>query len=78
MNSLSKRQNQILSILAEEGEATVEQLMRRFQVSDMTIRRDLVSLEGEGKIERTWGGARIARRHALEFSFLSKSWACIT
>ncbi len=39
------------------GEATVQQLSKMYDVSDMTIRRDLLKMEQAGLIKRTYGGA---------------------
>jgi DeoR family transcriptional regulator of aga operon len=51
-----RRQN-ILAILAKNGAATVRDLAERFDVSLVTIRRDLERLEGDGLIMKTHGGA---------------------
>ncbi|MFV0245069.1 MAG: DeoR/GlpR family DNA-binding transcription regulator [Qingshengfaniella sp.] len=47
----------ILGRLNEGGSVTVAELAREFGVSDMTVRRDLAELEGEGRLERVHGGA---------------------
>ncbi|MBQ3588965.1 MAG: DeoR/GlpR transcriptional regulator [Clostridia bacterium] len=51
------RENGILEYLAENRQASVEELCAKFFVSAPTIRRDLKALEREGKIIRTHGGA---------------------
>lgn len=51
-----RRQN-ILAILGEKGAVTVRDLAERFDVSSVTIRRDLERLEGDGLIIKTHGGA---------------------
>ena len=51
------RQREIVSLLEEEGSIFVSELSKRFNVAEMTIRRDLISLEKQGLIERTYGGA---------------------
>ena len=51
------RRQQIYELLQKSGEVQTTELCRVFQVSDMTIRRDLQSLEQERKIIRTHGGA---------------------
>ena len=52
-----QRQQQILSQLrAWQSELSVEQLARKFEVSELTIRRDLEQLESEKAILRTHGG----------------------
>lgn len=65
-----ERQEQIAQIVAEEGRARVTELARRFGVSAVTIRKDLLVLEGEGRLVRAHGGAiapRTASRPELAF-----------
>jgi len=52
-----ERLQNIIEILNESGRVTVLDLKDKYQVSAMTIRRDLITLEGRGLIERTHGGA---------------------
>lgn len=52
-----KRLDEILKHIINSTEATVEELAERFNVSNMTIRRDLNTLEQSGLISRTHGGA---------------------
>lgn len=51
------RRAAILDELASRGTVTVRALSARLDVSEMTIRRDLVDLEGEGRLRRVHGGA---------------------
>ena len=51
------RQEAILELLNTGGHAIVSDLARRFAVSEMTIRRDLQTLEGLGLAVRVHGGA---------------------
>lgn len=54
----TKRQSRILQVLEEKGEVQLQQLRSIFpDVSVMTLRRDLISLENEGRLIRTHGGA---------------------
>jgi len=53
----SERQQAICSLLQEQGYLTVSELALRFEVSEMTIRRDLKSLASNGLIQREHGGA---------------------
>ena len=53
----AERQQRILDILREEFTARSSRLSELMRVSEMTIRRDLDILEGQGLIERTHGGA---------------------
>lgn len=61
------RQKAILEYIVAKGEASVQQLSRMYDVSDMTIRRDLLKMEQAGLIKRTYGGA-IATANNVETS----------
>jgi len=52
-----ERQEQIAQIVAEAGRARVTELAKRFGVSAVTIRKDLLILEDEERLVRTHGGA---------------------
>ena len=56
---LNQRQMQMLEALKKEERLSVKALAQRFWVSEMTVRRDLKLLEGEGYIQRYSGGALI-------------------
>ena len=52
------RQERILRLIEHKGEIQLQQLKELFpEVSMMTLRRDLISLENEGHLIRTYGGA---------------------
>lgn len=53
----TNRQQQILSLLAEQGTVQVDDLSRRLGVSAMTVHRDLDALEQSGKLRKVRGGA---------------------
>jgi DeoR family fructose operon transcriptional repressor len=53
----AERHTRIAQLIARQNAVTVADLCKRFSVSDMTIRRDLQRLEGEGILVRTHGGA---------------------
>lgn len=54
---LQERLDQIAALLQEQGRASVADLSERFGVSTVTIRNDLASLEQQGRLVRTHGGA---------------------
>ena len=54
---LQERLNQILAFLQEQGRVSVAELSERFEVSAVTIRNDLATLEQQGYLLRTHGGA---------------------
>lgn len=60
------RQHQILQLLEQKGEVQLQQLKELFpDVSMMTLRRDLISLEANGHLIRTYGGAVSTRKLAM-------------
>ncbi len=56
----NERLEQIRQILSQQKEASVTGLAAMLNVSDMTIRRDLIELEQKGIVTRYHGGAFIA------------------
>lgn len=54
---LNARQRQMLDLISQQGEARIADLREAFQVTEMTIRRDLEKLEEAGSVRRTFGGA---------------------
>jgi DeoR family transcriptional regulator, fructose operon transcriptional repressor len=54
------RQKQIVELLQNKGHVEVEELCRMFNVTNMTVRRDLEELETAGLVSRSHGGAHIA------------------
>jgi DeoR family transcriptional regulator, aga operon transcriptional repressor len=54
------------------GSVSVQKLARETGVSEITVRRDLASLERKGKLLRVYGGAVPKERVAYEFSFKEK------
>ena len=69
-NSLlpAERQQRILDILREEFTVRSSRLSELMGVSEMTIRRDLDTLEKQGLIERTHGGA-VSRQERVAGKF---------
>ena len=53
------RQKEIVQLLAERGVVQTEDLVQAFGVSESTIRRDLMALNKEGLLIRTFGGAQL-------------------
>jgi len=56
IDNLSERRREVLSLLAEDIGISVADLSRRLEVSEVTIRTDLKSLEDRGYVQRTGGG----------------------
>jgi len=65
------RQSEISQWISRQGECSIEELVEQFEVSGMTIRRDLQSLADQGKVIRTHGGAAMAERVSFDFDFLN-------
>src|SRR6476646_5253621 len=60
----SVRQRDIIRMLQETRQVDVADLVQRFGVSGMTIRRDLAELDEAGQLHRVHGGAIIRRAPA--------------
>jgi DeoR family transcriptional regulator of aga operon len=60
-----ERRREILDALHRDGRVLVKDLARRFRISQITIRKDLEFLDGQGVIQRTHGGALPLRAGAL-------------
>ena len=56
---MNKRQSQILDLLAKNKKMEVTKLSELLNVSQVTIRKDLVILENSGIIVREHGYARL-------------------
>lgn len=57
---MDNRRNSILEELRANGEIKADALAKKYQVTPLTIRRDLQWLEDNNKIERFYGGAVLA------------------
>jgi DeoR/GlpR family transcriptional regulator of sugar metabolism len=64
-----ERQEHIARIVEEHGRARVADLARQFDVSAVTIRKDLLVLEGEQRLVRAHGGAIAIDRSRPELAF---------
>lgn len=69
----TNRQAAILEQLKNKGSITVAELCDDFQVSDMTIRRDLADMEKEGLLRRVHGGAVLVMGRSYERAFVARS-----
>jgi DeoR/GlpR family transcriptional regulator of sugar metabolism len=64
-----ERQQRIARIVEEHGRARVAELARTFDVSAVTIRKDLLTLETEGRVIRAHGGAIAVDHNRPERAF---------
>jgi len=68
---VAERQREIVSLVDRERSVRVTSLARLFRVTEETIRRDLETLEADGKLVRSHGGA-VSRIGALETPFAER------
>ena len=54
----SERLEELIRLVDRVGTISVAQIMESIKVSDMTVRRDLIELENQGKLTRVFGGAK--------------------
>jgi DeoR/GlpR family transcriptional regulator of sugar metabolism len=55
--------------LYAKGSASIAELVEAVDISVATLRRDLVTLESQGAVERVHGGARLAQAGNVEVAF---------
>ncbi len=67
------RRHRILERVAEEQTIHVGDLAREFDVSEMTIRRDIRRLERDGFVRQTYGGATAHLTRALDVAFNARA-----
>lgn len=68
---LTGRQNEIVSIVGEQGFATIDTLARHFDVSAQSIRRDIIRLDAAGMLQRFHGGAGV-REPTVRMAYAEK------
>ena len=52
-----QRQNDIMRLLRKNKELTIKEICTKLYCSPATVRRDLVELERQGLLKRSFGGA---------------------
>jgi len=72
-SSQEKRQKRISELLQRGGHVRVSELSEFLDVSEITIRRDLIAMEKKNQIERTHGGAIITSKMNKESDYSSRS-----
>jgi len=69
----SKQRKTHIADLVRQGKSlSAKQLAKTFNVSEMTIHRDLNKLQEEGQIERTYGSVLPAEKMEFEFDFATR------
>ena len=69
---MDERRETIVDFLKKETKISVEELSDRLKVSQVTIRKDLDSLEKRGLIERSHGNAIFSQQSRFNIAFLEK------
>jgi DeoR/GlpR family transcriptional regulator of sugar metabolism len=72
LTSESDRRDAVLRLLREKTTASLTEIAELFQVSEMTVRRDIQKLAASGQVIRVPGGARIERSFGGEKSFIER------
>ncbi|MCU1299143.1 MAG: putative DeoR-family transcriptional regulator [Acidobacteriaceae bacterium] len=73
LSASRERQNEILLLLKERGNASIAEITAQFAVSEMTVRRVLRKLVDAGLVIRTPGGAMAAPSGSMEKTFVERS-----
>ena len=61
-----QRRHTIMQLLQEQGEVSVDQLVQLFDISEVTIRKDLSALETNGFLLRKYGGAILMPKEIID------------
>ena len=61
-----QRRHTIMQLLQEQDEVSVEQLVQLFDISEVTIRKDLSALETNGFLLRKYGGAILMPKEIID------------
>jgi DeoR/GlpR family transcriptional regulator of sugar metabolism len=72
MNDSVLRRKEIVSLLSRRGTLSIHELAKHFNVSSITIRRDLCKLTETGGVIRTPGGATLSRTITFERNFADR------
>ena len=67
-----RRRDQILAYLSTRDRTSVGELSHVLGVSEVTVRKDLDQLEGQGLLTRVHGGAVVSGRGRLELYFAAR------
>lgn len=67
-----ERQKQIQSLLERQGRLSVAEIVKQFEISEATARRDLESLASQGKAQRVHGGVIAVEQAPPELPILQR------
>ncbi len=68
MKQVEERKQAILALLQQHERIYVSNLSREFNISEVTIRKDLIELEDRGALRRIHGGASRLTKASIEMS----------
>lgn len=74
----NEREREILKHLSSEGYLTVKQLSKLLYTSESSIRRDLTSLEKQGAITRSYGGAELVKNSSQIIPFSTRAYCNVS
>jgi DeoR/GlpR family transcriptional regulator of sugar metabolism len=69
----TERREKILAMIRDQGSVRVNELTSRFNVTDVTIRHDLLELAEQGHLRRTHGGAVLQTQSPLDIAFAQRT-----
>ncbi|GLO63566.1 DeoR family transcriptional regulator [Vibrio sp. MACH09] len=72
MMKTAQRRSEILDSIQQNGSGDVEEFVKRYGVSSVTIRHDLNQLEKQGCVVRCYGGATLNNSFAFDRSLQEK------
>lgn len=67
-----ERKNEIMNLLEREGSVKVSMLVKLFEMSIETVRRDLESLEKDGLLKRVYGGAVLNQNKIYRLNYSNR------
>src|SRR3977135_193964 len=70
--TMEERRETIVDFLKKESKISVDELSERLNVSHVTIRKDLDTLEKRGLLERSHGNAIFSQQSRFNIAFLEK------
>ena len=68
---LIDRWMKILDYLNEHNDASIDDMIKQFNISKSTIRRDLIAMENRNLLKRTRGGAQISKEEIPTVSIIN-------
>lgn len=71
--SAGERRSLISQMVIEKGKVNLSDLVKQFQITETSVRRDLIILESRGELKRIHGGAVSVSRNSRTESFIEKT-----